>query len=118
MQTSGSHHLQAGELPTVSRAGSYYNHHGRVDEDLTADLRTARVGRVLVIENDKALRKIIWRALVSEGYEVELVANGAIALELVRQKGLSALIVDLQFPGSPGGDLCKKLCKPRRPFLL
>ena len=102
----------------MSRAGSYYNHHGRVDEDLTADLRTARVGRVLVIENDKALRKIIWRALVSEGYEVELVANGAIALELVRQKGLSALIVDLQFPGSPGGDLCKKLCKPRRPFLL
>jgi CheY-like chemotaxis protein len=97
-----------------------YSHHGRVGEDLSADLRTASVGRILVIENDKALRKIIWRALVSEGYEVEFVANGAIALELVRQKRLSALIVDLQFPGFPGGDLCKKLMQaaPAIPFVV
>jgi DNA-binding response OmpR family regulator len=120
MQTSGTQDLPANELPTVSLAGSYYNHHGRVDGDLTADLRTARVGRVLVIENDKALRKIIRRALVSEGYEVELVANGSIALELVRQKRLSALIVDLQFPRSAGNDLCQKLMQaaPAIPFVV
>jgi len=78
----------------------------------TAELRTARVDQILVIEHDKALQKIIWRALVSEGYEVELVSNGASGLEVVRQKTPSALIIDLQFPGSPGWDLCRELMQP------
>jgi CheY-like chemotaxis protein len=120
MQTSGSHHLQADELPTVSTGGSYYNHDGRVSEHLTADWRTAGPGRILVIENDKALQKIIRRILVSEGYEVELVSNGTTGLELVRQKTPSALIVDLQFPGSPGCDLCRELLQaaPAVPFVV
>src|SRR5580692_10344651 len=120
MQTSGSHHLQADELPTVSTGGSYYNQDGRVGEHLTADWRTAGPGRILVIENDKALQKIIRRILVSEGYEVELVSNGTTGLELVRQKTPSALIVDLQFPGSPGCDLCRELMQaaPAVPFVV
>jgi DNA-binding response OmpR family regulator len=78
------------------------------------------VGRILVIENDKALQKIIRRILVSEGYEVELVSNGTTGLELVRQKTPSALIVDLQFPGSPGCDLCRELMQavPAVPFVV
>jgi DNA-binding response OmpR family regulator len=110
MQTSGSHRLHADELPTVSRGRSYCNDEGRVSEHLTADLRTAAgAGRILIIENDKALQKIIRRTLVSEGYEVELVSNGTTGLESVRQKLPSALIVDLPFPGSPGCDLCREL---------
>jgi DNA-binding response OmpR family regulator len=120
MQTSGSHHLQADELPTVSTGGCYYNQDSRVGEHLTADWRTAAAGRILVIENDKALQKIIRRILVSEGYEVELVSNGTTGLELVRQKTPSALIVDLQFPGSPGCDLCRELMQavPAVPFVV
>jgi DNA-binding response OmpR family regulator len=109
MQTSGSHRLHADELPTVSGARSYWNDDGRVGEHLTAELQIARAGRILVIENDKALQKIIRRTLVSEGYEVEFVSNGTTGLESVRQKLHSALIVDLPFPGSPGCDLCREL---------
>ena len=104
----------------MSTGGSYYNQDGRVGEHLTADLRTPGPGRILVIENDKALQKIIRRILVSEGYQVELVSNGTIGLELVRQKTPSALIVDLQFPGSPGCDLCRELMQavPAVPFVV
>lgn len=56
----------------------------------TAELRTARVERVLVIEHDKTLQKIILRALVSDGYEVELVSDGTTGLELVRKRAPSA----------------------------
>src|SRR3984957_13195188 len=85
-----------------------------------AGLRTAGMDRILVIEHDKALQKVIRRALASEGYEVELVSNGTTGLELVREKAPSALIVDLQFPGSRGCDLCKELMKaaPGIPFVI
>jgi DNA-binding response OmpR family regulator len=85
-----------------------------------AVLRTARMERILVIEHDKALQQILWRALESEGYEVELVSNRTTALELAREKTPSALIVDLQFPGSPGCDLCRELMQavPGVPFVV
>jgi DNA-binding response OmpR family regulator len=85
-----------------------------------AGLRTAGMDRILVIEHDKALQRVIRRALASEGYEVELVSNGTTGLELVREKAPSALIVDLQFPGSPGCDLCRKLMQavPGIPFVV
>jgi DNA-binding response OmpR family regulator len=121
MQTSGSHHLRTDELPRVWRGGSYCNYDGRVGEHLTAaDSRTARVGRILVIEPDVGLQRMISRVLVSEGYEVELVLNETTGLELVRQELPSALIVDLQFPGSPGCDLCRELMQaaPAIPFVV
>ena len=82
--------------------------------------RTLRMERILVIEHDKALQKVIRQALESEGYEVELVSNGTTGLELVRQKTPSALIIDLQFPGSPGSDLCQELMQaaPGIPFVV
>ena len=85
-----------------------------------AGLRTAGMDRILVIEHDKALQKVIRRALASEGYEVELVSSGTTGLELVREKAPSALIVDLQFPGSPGCDLCRELMQavPGIPFVV
>jgi DNA-binding response OmpR family regulator len=86
----------------------------------TAELQRAKPERILVIEHDKTLQKIIRRALVSEGYEVEVVSNGASGLESVRQKTPSALIVDLQFPGSSGFDLCRELMQavPAIPFVV
>jgi DNA-binding response OmpR family regulator len=85
-----------------------------------ARLRTAGMKRILVIEHDTALQKVIRRALASEGYEVELVSNGTTGLESVREKTPSALIVDLQFPGSPGRDLCRELKQavPGIPFVV
>jgi two-component system, OmpR family, response regulator RegX3 len=83
-----------------------------------ARLRTAGMERILVIEHDTALHKVIRRALASEGYEVELVSNGTTGLESVRTKTPSALIVDLQFPGSPGRDLCRELKQARIPFVV
>jgi DNA-binding response OmpR family regulator len=86
----------------------------------TAELQRAKPERILVIEHDKTLQKIIRRALVSEGYEVEVVSDGASGLESVRHKTPSALIVDLQFPASSGFDLCRELMQavPAIPFVV
>jgi DNA-binding response OmpR family regulator len=65
--------------------------------------------RILVIEHDVALRKILRRLLSSEGYEVEVVPDGVAGLESLLQRIPAAVVLDLPRPGSSGGELCKKI---------
>jgi DNA-binding response OmpR family regulator len=86
----------------------------------TAEFRTSRVDRILVIEHDEALQRIVRRALVSEGYEVEIVTNATIGMAVVQQKAHSALIIHLQLSGDQGSDLCRQLMQaaPGIPFVV
>jgi DNA-binding response OmpR family regulator len=84
------------------------------------ELRRATMDRILVIEDDGALRKTLRRLFSSEGYEVEVVPDGVRGLEMLRQRPPSAVIVDLQHPGSSGCDLCRKIANliPGLPLLI
>jgi DNA-binding response OmpR family regulator len=73
------------------------------------ELEPATMDRILVIEDDGALRKILRRLFSSEGYEVDVVLDGVAGLEMLRQRPPSAVVVDLQHPGSSGCDLCRKI---------
>jgi DNA-binding response OmpR family regulator len=74
-----------------------------------SELRPAPMERILVIEDGGASRKILRRPLSSEGYEVEVVPDGAGGLEMLRQRPPSAVMVNLQHPGSSGCDHCEKV---------
>ena len=74
-----------------------------------SELRPAPMERILVIEDDLALRKILARLFSSEGYEVEVVPDAVSGLERLRQGVPAAVILDLPLPGSSGCDLCKKI---------
>jgi DNA-binding response OmpR family regulator len=74
-----------------------------------SELRPATMDRILVIEDDSALRKILQRLFSSEGYEVEVVPDSVAGLERLRQRPFSAVILDLQHPGSSGCDLCREI---------
>jgi DNA-binding response OmpR family regulator len=63
----------------------------------------------LVIEDDRALRKILGRLFSSEGYEVDVVPDAVCGLERLRQGVPAAVVLDLPRPGSSGCDLCKKI---------
>jgi DNA-binding response OmpR family regulator len=65
--------------------------------------------RVLVIADDSALRKALQRLFSLEGYEVEVVADSIAGLARLRERPFSAVILDLQRPGSSGWDLCRKI---------
>lgn len=72
-------------------------------------LRPATMDRILIIEHDGALRKILQRLFSSEGYGVD-VAPGAVAgLEMLRQRPPSIVVLDLPYAESSGCDLCKKI---------
>jgi DNA-binding response OmpR family regulator len=76
--------------------------------------------RILVIEGDGALRKILRRLFSSEGYEVDVVSDGVRGLEVLRQRVPAAVILDLMRPGSSGCDLCKKIANliPGLPLVI
>jgi DNA-binding response OmpR family regulator len=85
-----------------------------------SELRPAPMERILVIEDDGVLRKILRRLFSSEGYEVDVVADGVGGLEMLRQRVPAAVILDLMRPGSSGCDVCKKLANliPGLPLVI
>jgi len=82
--------------------------------------RLAPMERILVIESDGALRKILQRLFSSEGYEVDVVPDAVCGLERLRQSVPAAVILDLPRPGSSGCDLCKKIANliPGLPLVI
>src|SRR5215472_6826762 len=76
-----------------------------------SELRPVTIDRILVVEDDSALRKILHRLFSSEGYDVEVVPNGGAVLEMLWDRPFSAVIVDLPHPASSGVDLCRQIAK-------
>jgi two-component system response regulator MprA len=65
---------------------------------------------ILVVDDEPAVRDALRRALRLEGYEVELAADGAEALE--RLQGAAppdALLLDVLMPGVDGLEVCREL---------
>jgi DNA-binding response OmpR family regulator len=63
--------------------------------------------RVLVVEDDAALRGVLERGLREEGFVVSLAVTGAEALALVDAKPPDVLVIDIGLPDTDGRDLCQ-----------
>jgi len=73
-------------------------------------------GRILVVEDDPAVQKALKRLFESEGYAVEIQANGKSALESFQQTAPAVVILDLRLPKLSGSDVCKEI-KAQAPTL-
>jgi two-component system response regulator MprA len=65
--------------------------------------------RILVVDDDKAVRDSLKRALVLEGYEVELAEDGTAAVRSLTQAAPDAIILDLGLPDIDGLEVCRRL---------
>jgi DNA-binding response OmpR family regulator len=76
--------------------------------------------RILVIEDDRALRKALKRLFEGEGFEVDMAGDGAVGLEMFRATAPSVLVLDLSLPGMPGQDICRKISQeaPSLPIII
>ena len=45
-----------------------------------------RADRIVVVEHDPALRKVLQRLFSAEGYEVEVVSGGVFPLDMLRSR--------------------------------
>jgi two-component system response regulator MprA len=65
--------------------------------------------RVLVADDDRAIRESLLRALELEGYEVVVVSDGVDALATARRERFDLLILDVMMPSVDGLGVCRVL---------
>ena len=65
--------------------------------------------RLLVADDDRAIRDSLQRVLTLEGYEVATVADGAQALESARAQPVDLMVLDLMMPAVDGLTVCRVL---------
>jgi DNA-binding response OmpR family regulator len=65
--------------------------------------------RILVVEDDRAVRKVLKRLFESEGYSVDLTMDGVAGLEAFRAAQPSVVVLDLKLPRMSGRDVCREI---------
>lgn len=65
--------------------------------------------RILVVEDEPALQETLAYNLQKEGYEVELVGDGRLALEVARARPPDLILLDIMLPGLDGFEVCRYL---------
>ncbi|MDX9990511.1 MAG: response regulator transcription factor [Anaerolineales bacterium] len=65
--------------------------------------------RILIIEDDPAILKVLQRGLAYEGYLVNTASDGRSGLNLAREINPDLIILDWMLPGMDGLDVCHRL---------
>ncbi|KAF0110971.1 MAG: OmpR family two-component response regulator [Chloroflexi bacterium] len=65
--------------------------------------------KLLIVEDEKALRETLAYNLTNEGYEVEICADGISALEVARKTSFDLIMLDIMLPGMDGFEVCRVL---------
>lgn len=76
--------------------------------------------RILVIEDDLAVQRVLKRLFEREGYSVDLAKDGSSGLECLRDTTPSVLLLDLRLPDLSGGEICRRISQnaPELPIIV
>ncbi len=72
-------------------------------------VRSPDGGRVLVVEDDDAVRMAVDRGLGVHGFDVSSVPDAETAIAIVARRRPDVMIVDIGLPGMSGVELCTRL---------
>lgn len=70
--------------------------------------------RILIVENDAALSRMLAENFVSEGFEVRCVADGNIAVSKVNELAPDLILLDVTHPRRSGFEICAVLRSRRQ----
>jgi len=65
--------------------------------------------RILVVDDEPQITRVLLRSLTSKGYDVRIAADGEFALQSFRDSPASLVITDLAMPNMGGLELCRRL---------
>src|SRR5260370_18501655 len=79
-----------------------------------------RLENILIIEDDRAVQRVLRRLFRSAGYGVLTAGDGIAGLEVVRKVAPSAIVLDLGIPRKLGQEVCRELTRipPATPILI
>jgi CheY-like chemotaxis protein len=78
------------------------------------------MNRVLIVDDQPHVIRVLKLNLEAEGYRVDSAANGHEALQKIAANEPDVLITDIQMPGMSGQELCQSIQAnmPARKFLI
>jgi len=65
--------------------------------------------RILVVDDDERIAASVRRALIYEGYDVDVAHDGETALDAARQTRPDLAVLDVMLPGIDGVEVCRRL---------
>ena len=76
--------------------------------------------RILIVEDDHRMQKVLTRIFAREGFAVETADNGRAALELFQSAAPTAVLLDLMLPQISGREVCRhmKEASPTTPVVI
>jgi DNA-binding response OmpR family regulator len=76
--------------------------------------------RILLVEDDPDIAKLIRVNLEGEGYTIRHESNGRAALEVAQEREFECIILDLMLPGMDGLEFCKRFRRddPVTPIIM
>jgi CheY-like chemotaxis protein len=72
-------------------------------------VQEGRLGRILVIDDEEAVRDILFQMLHTKGHEVVLAANGEEGIERFKKEGFDLVFTDLGMPKISGWEVGKTI---------
>ncbi len=66
-------------------------------------------GRILVVDDDPQIRRVMRVTLTGQGYEVDDVKSGEAALEKLRDERFDLVLLDMNMPGMGGLETCRAI---------
>jgi DNA-binding response OmpR family regulator len=72
-------------------------------------MRVSKQARILVIEDEPAIRTGLTDALVYHGYDVETADDGRVGLKKAQSGQFDLILLDLMLPGMTGFEVCEHL---------
>jgi DNA-binding response OmpR family regulator len=77
-------------------------------------------GRILIVEDDPEMRRLLADFLRAEGFQVTQAADAAEALQSARQMGFASVVLDKNLPGEGGLEILPRLRRllPGTPVIL
>jgi two-component system response regulator (stage 0 sporulation protein F) len=65
--------------------------------------------RILVVDDEEAIRELYREELVEAGYQVDVAPDGLRALEMVEQAPPDLMTIDIKMPGMDGIELLRRV---------
>ena len=69
----------------------------------------SKLVRVLVVDNDAAMRRVLRTSLVAEGYTIREARSGEEALQEASEWTADLVLLDIEMPGIGGMEACRRL---------
>jgi two-component system KDP operon response regulator KdpE len=66
-------------------------------------------GRILVVDDDPQIRRVMRVTLTGQGYEVDDAKSGEAALDNVREQRFDLVLLDMNLPGIGGLETCREI---------